>query len=502
VKQVVVGVRSGSDTAWTFANLTQSANPTRWTGGVSISGSQFEYFVQAVDENGNVGVSTNKGFYYDGATTPPAPTGDITATLTGGAPTNGWFTATPGLNVTAPAGVTTQVSIDGGAFKSPPDPITGDGLHTVDVRASNGGTARLFAPVDTTAPEIIINTPAAGGTYLPGSIVKADFLCRDSGSGLTTPCHGTVANGANIDTTPGAPRNFTVDAVTDAVGHTFGPVTVTYNVGTRKILFTSARTGDGDIYVMNPDGTNPTVINPSPKPEEQPAWSPDGSKIAFASKRNDKDGSGLDIFVMDANGQHLKQLTTAKGDDTAPSWSPTGQQIAFQSKRDMGPPPEIWIMNADGTRQTRLTNSSKQDIEPVWSPDGSKIAFMSDRMGGPNIWVMKPDGTGVTQLTFTKAPEGDPAWSPDGTLIAYGSKKFDKDGSAFDVLTMKPDGTFVQRLTTVKGDDLEPTWSRDGLKLAFTSNRDGNAEVYTMNANGTDQQRRTNKSGADRQPDW
>src|SRR6185503_9203077 len=187
-----------------------------------------------------------------------------------------------------------------------------DGLHTIDVRGSNGGTARLFAALDTTAPEIIINSPAAGGTYLPGSVVKADFLCRDAGSGLTTPCQGTVANGANIDTTPPGPHTFTVNAVTDAVNHTTGPVQVTYNVGIRKILFASGRTGDGDIYVMNTDGTNPTVLAPSPKIEEQPAWSPDGSKIAFASKRNDKDGSALDIYVMDANGQNVRRLTTLK----------------------------------------------------------------------------------------------------------------------------------------------------------------------------------------------
>ena len=116
---------------------------------------------------------------------------------------------------------------------------------------------------------------------------------------------------------------------------------------------------------------------------------------------------------------------------------------------------------------------------------------------------MDANGANVTQLTFTKQPEGDPAWSPDGSLIAFGSKRSDKDGSAFDIFTMRPDGTIVTRLTTAKGDDFEPAWSRDGLKIVFTSQRDGNPELYVMNANGTGAPTRVTTSGGfDRQPDW
>src|SRR6185295_11378390 len=98
-----------------------------------------------------------------------------------------------------------------------------------------------------------------------------------------------------------------------------------------------------------------TRLTTTAKIDEQPAWSPDDSKIAFASRRADKDGAGLDIWVMDANGQNPVRLTTAKDDDTAPAWSPDGTKIAFQSKRNGAP--EIWVMNANGTGQTRLTNS-------------------------------------------------------------------------------------------------------------------------------------------------
>ena len=339
VKQVIVGVRSGTSSTWSFVNLTQLASdPThiRWTGGIPVSGTnEFEYFVQAVDGNGNVAVSTNKGFYFVGSPAPQS-SGEIQASLTGTPTQSGWYTNGTSLAVTVPEGVTYQVSVDGGAYKdAPPLPtLTDDGVHELDVRASNGATATLFAPVDTTPPEIVINAPASGGAYVLNSTVPADYFCRDSGSGVVTPCTGSLPNGANIDTSTPGQHTFTVGAVTDAAGHTTPARTVTYTVGFRPILFASARTDAGDIWSMNPDGTGLTRLTTAMKPDEQPTWSPDGTKIAFASRRNDKNGTGLDIYVMDANGQNVVQLTNAKGDDTAPSWSPNGQKIAFQSSRE------------------------------------------------------------------------------------------------------------------------------------------------------------------------
>jgi Tol biopolymer transport system component len=499
VKEVVVGLRSGTDTDWTFINLTQSqANPARWTGGSQISGTEFEYFVQAVDAAGNVAVSTNKGFYFSGAIA-QAPTGDIQASLTG-TTNNGWYTPSAGLNISVPRGVTYQVSVDGGAYGDDPGTITGDGVHTVDVRASNGGEAHLIAPVDTSDPTIVINTPAEGGIYTLNSIVQADYSCRDAGSGVVSPCHGTVPNGQPIDTSTVGLHYFTVDAIDDAAGHHTPAKTVTYTVGYRKLLFSSARTTSGDIYAMNADGSGVVQLTATPGLDEQPVWSPDGSRIAFASIR--VGSNGLDIYVMDANGQNVKRLTTTTGSDTAPAWSPNGAKIAFQSMRDGNS--EIYVMNADGTGQTRLTTAPGLDIEPSWSPDSSRIAFASDRNIGVNIWVMNATpGAVATQLTFTRQAETDPAWSPtDPSKIAFSSNKAGSSG--FDLYTISPTGTNQVRLTTEKSDDTEPTWSRDGLKLAFTSNRmSSQQDIYVMNAVVTNTATRlTTNSAADHHPDW
>ena len=477
-------------------------NTTRWTGGAPVSGDHFEYFVQAVSSTGDVGVSTNKGFYFSGAQA-PAPTGGIDATLTG-AKTNGWYTPAAGLDIHVPNGVTYQVSVDGGNFvQAPPNPtITGDGVHIVDIRASNGGTAQLVAPIDTTAPEQVFNAPAPNGVYTLNSIVPADYFCRDSGSGVTTPCTGSVPNGQNIDTSTVGSHTFTIGAISDGAGHTTPARTITYTVAYRPILFSSARTGSGDIYSMNPDGTGVSRLTAATALDEQPAWSPDGSRIAFASARNSTKTNVLDIYVMDANGQNVTQLTTAAGDDTAPSWSPDGRKIAFQSTRDGNL--EIYTMNADGTGQTRLTTSAGIDSEPAWSPnDGTKIAFVSDRNIGLNVWTMNANGTGVLQLTATKQAEVDPAWSPDGSKILLASNR--AGGTGYDLWSIRAtDGANPTRLTSAMGDDNDPTFSRDGRKIAFTSNRlsSTNPDIFIANADGSGATRVTTTSGFDRQPDW
>jgi len=100
-----------------------------------------------------------------------------------------------------------------------------------------------------------------------------------------------------------------------------------------------------------------------------------------------------------------------------PAWSPNGTKIAFQSSRDGNP--EIYVMNADGSNSTRLTENRANDEFPVWSPDGSKIAFISNRDGQQDIYIMNADGSNVTRLTDNSIREISLSWSPDGTKIAF-----------------------------------------------------------------------------------
>ena len=128
---------------------------------------------------------------------------------------------------------------------------------------------------------------------------------------------------------------------------------------------------------------------------------------------------------MNPDGTGVTQLTSRSAHNGSPAWSPDGSQIAFTSDRDGNE--EIYVMNANGTGATRLTNHSADDWSPAWSPDGRRIAFVSDRDGNWNIHVMNADGHGIVRLTDHFAADWSPAWSPDGRQIAFTS---DRDGNS------------------------------------------------------------------------
>ncbi|MCH7744877.1 MAG: PD40 domain-containing protein [Chloroflexi bacterium] len=249
-----------------------------------------------------------------------------------------------------------------------------------------------------------------------------------------------------------------------------------------------------EIYVMNADGTAQTRVTISPKSDDwNPSWSPDGSKIAFVSKRN-----GIsEIYVINADGSEPTRLTFNKSRDWDSTWSPDGSKIAFASRRDADF--EIYVMNADGSEPTRLTHNDVPDWNPTWSPDGSKIAFASERDGNSEIYAMNADGTNQTNLTQSKSVDTRPSWSPDGSKIAFAS---DRDGD-FEIYVMNIDGTNPVSLTSNRSVDRMPLWSPDGSKIAFASERDGNFEIYVMNADGTEQTNLTNSPGnEDSLPSW
>jgi TolB protein len=201
-----------------------------------------------------------------------------------------------------------------------------------------------------------------------------------------------------------------------------GPAEAAFPGANGKIAFRSFRDGNGEIYVMNADGSAQTNLSNNPAEDLYPAWSPDGSKIAFSS---DRDGD-YEIYVMNADGAGQTQITNNTAYDREPAWSPDGSKIAFVRVVLAVPPygSEIIVMNADGGAQTNVTNNGLSGVwngDVDWSPDGSKIAFSRMvSLGESEVYVMNPDGSGQTNLTNNAgALEGSPTWSPDGSKMAY-----------------------------------------------------------------------------------
>jgi Tol biopolymer transport system component len=260
-----------------------------------------------------------------------------------------------------------------------------------------------------------------------------------------------------------------------------------------------------EIYIMNVDGSGQTRLTNNAVSDYQPAWSPDGTRIAFASLRdNPPPENGLcmlfcvyQIYIMDADGANQTRLTDLPGQ--RPAWSPDGTRIAFMAPAggDEGNW-DIYIVDTDGANQIQLTDSPAYDGEPAWSPDGTQIAFVSERDGSRDIYVMDADGANQTRLTSHPKYDGAPAWSPDGAWIAFQSYR---DGNP-EIYVMNADGTEQTNLTEDPDWDGTPAWSPDGARIAFTSDRDGTSEIYIMNADGTGVVRLTNNSVGDGYPVW
>jgi Tol biopolymer transport system component len=245
--------------------------------------------------------------------------------------------------------------------------------------------------------------------------------------------------------------------------------------------------GQGQVFTIVPDGSNKRQLT-GMGGCAYPAWSRDGSQIAFTSAGR----ATPEIWIMERDGSNQRQITFPPGSQNfVPTWSPDGSRIAFSSVRTGHP--EIFVMNSDGSNQRQLTTTSTPNGSnaPFWYPDGSRIAFASDRNGKTQVYSMRPDGSDVRQLTTPNGaqfPDSNvPVISPDGTKIAFWSGIERQYGQ---VWVMDPDGGNRRVLSDCPPPTNcdNPAWSPDGRQILFETNRNGpRVETWVMNADGSDQ---------------
>ena len=258
------------------------------------------------------------------------------------------------------------------------------------------------------------------------------------------------------------------------------------------IVFMSDRFGFGEVMVMRPDGSRTQRLTSDQAVYANPAVSPDGQTIAVASFVG---GSWNGIYLLDRFGKG-RTLLVSHYLSGQPAWSPDGTKIAFEGTLSgpQGDYGRIFVVNRDGTGLRQLTPEVAPDYQfdytASWSPDGTQLVFSRSGV----LYFINADGTGVVSSGVRGA---NPAWSPDGSQIAYESVNAGNDGIWAMDMSFTP-----RRLTTAIQQDEYPRWSPDGSQLVFERLENNVFHLYKVGADGSGVARVTNGSPDEFEPNW
>jgi Tol biopolymer transport system component len=256
-----------------------------------------------------------------------------------------------------------------------------------------------------------------------------------------------------------------------------------------KLVFAAGNFGDYNIFLYDLRSQQLTQLTSDDAWNDYPRFSPDASKIAFASTRGDKQG----IWIMNVDGSDAKLVTDKLKWADFPAWSPDGKEIAFVSTEFFQE--DIFALNVESGEIRRLTKNDGADFYPDWSPDGKSIAFSSERGTHQDIYILDLATLEEKRITTHAGPDTSPAFSPDGKKVAFVSQRPDQNkGFEFtrsfldffhgsdhlDIWTVDLDGGNLKQMTTNRGVDRNVRWSPDGKTLVYTSSSVDKADARIM----------------------
>jgi Tol biopolymer transport system component len=255
-----------------------------------------------------------------------------------------------------------------------------------------------------------------------------------------------------------------------------------------KIVWQSDRTGNYDIWMMDPDGSKKIQLTDDPGMDAYPSISPDGTQILFFSDRSGEQ----DVWVMDIYGNNLQQLTKSGGFD--PAWSSDGSQVYYGTPAD-----QIWVMNSDGTDAHMVASNGRH---PISSPDGSRIAYTVP--GVYDVYAANADGTNPVNLGNQAGLSGiigngvPGAWRSDGAILVHRTVS----STVIDIYWLAEDGSGYGVILNDGNRNMGECWSPDETMIAFSTETAGNKDIWLMDADGTSLQQLTTYTGYDAFATW
>ncbi|WP_277187071.1 Tol-Pal system beta propeller repeat protein TolB [Caballeronia sp. BR00000012568055] len=252
--------------------------------------------------------------------------------------------------------------------------------------------------------------------------------------------------------------------------------------------------GKYQLQISDSDGQDAKIALSSPEPIISPAWSPDGTKVAYVSFEKKKPV----VYIHDLPTGRRVVVSNQKGNNSAPAWSPDGRKLAVALSRTGNT--QIFEVNADGSGLRRLTQGSSIDTEPFFSPDGNWIYFTSDRGGQPQIYKMPAAGesAGAAQrVTFAGSYNTSPRVSPDGKQLAYISRT----GGGFKLYLQDLASGTATGLTDTTHDE-SPSFAANGQYILYATQVNGRGVLAAVSTDGRTRQVLSVQGGVVREPSW